>query len=294
MTPEQFMERYGGVPSKRSDLVMLYADERWHIRSRYPALGSSYDPEQPVTLFGDPGSSHAFALFAVQFWSSRLPLPAWAGDPIAELIDPPRRYGYNNVCWVIDAVYRWGRDAQSIIAEAAAKPWAPNVEQVVLDIAARQRSANGPAVVEQWAEHWPRQTGKRIHVITNPVPLHPGYDVHKRALLNGWPETAAQRTFNQDGTYMTLTDPEGPRIYFDPQASAPLFGGIVDNRRYAGEYNLHHNRVAADGTILSDDPIDADNDAIKAVSYGLWWAFGPAGNRRPGPQVDSIPWEMVR
>ena len=282
LPPDTFLEKYGGRPIKRSDLVMKYADERMHIAHRFPTLGRSYDPEKPVYLFSDPGTAHAYAVIAVQFWAS---------DKNGDLVTPTRSTT-GNVCWAIDAVYRWGREVSSIVAECAAKPWSMNAEVAIMDVAARQRRAEGAPVVEQWANLWREHTGQHIWIQTQPVPLAAGYDIHRRALLNSWPEDAAQRHFNADKKLRQVTDPEGPRLMFSPEAAVPLFGGLVDGQRHAGEYNLHRNRKAPDGTIMSDDPIDRDNDAIKALNYGLFWYFGPAGMQAQNIGTGTVPFEM--
>lgn len=285
--PDVFMERYGGVPLKRSDLAMKYADERFHIAHLYPSLGTSFDPDRPVFLFSDPGISHAYAVFAVQFWRGMSP----GHEP--GLLYPAQAHGAGNVGWVIDTVYRWGRSARDIIVECAQRPWSHNVEISVMDVAARQRRAEGEPVIDQWSTYWREATGRQLHVYTQPVPLAAGYDIHRLALLNSWPEDEAQRAWNSDGTVSQVTNPEGPRLMFDPKAAAPMFGGMVDGQRYEGEYNLHRNRKGPDGTILSDDPIDVDNDGIKALNYGLYWYFGPAGNRRQWAGQNSMAFEMV-
>ncbi|MEY4762249.1 MAG: Microbacterium phage Krampus [Pseudomonadota bacterium] len=267
MAPARFLEKYAGEPTKRSDLVMPQADERFHVRHRYPQLGTSYDPERPVILFSDPGTTHAYATLAAQMWE--------------------------NVIWFIDIVYRWGRTADAIIAECAAKPWAGRVETVVMDFAARQHRAEGPPIVEQWATGWRKHVGQNIEIYTQPVPLHAGYDIHRRCLLNSWPEDEAQRMFNHDGKLRQVTDPKGPRIMFSPDARAPLFGGHVDGQDYAGEYNLHRNKQNREGTITAEDPIPQDDDAIKAISYGLVWWFQHSGLGHTRPAGGSIPWEMV-
>ncbi|MFW6174355.1 MAG: hypothetical protein ACOC5K_01070 [Chloroflexota bacterium] len=284
--PDVFMERYGGVPLKRSDLVMKYADERFHVAHLYPRLSTSFDPDRPVYLFSDPGTAHAYAVFAVQFWRGMSP-----GNEPGTMM-PARRHGHGNVCWIIDAVYRWGRSAHEIIQECAQRPWSHNAEVSVMDVAARQRRTEGEPVVQQWSKYWLEETGRRIHVYTQPVPLHPGYDIHRLALLNSWPEEDAQRAWNSEKTVATVTNPEGPRLMVDPKAAAPLFGGMVDGQRYEGEYNLHRYRRGPDNTILSDEPIDVDNDAIKAINYGLYWYFGPAGARPEWIGRDAVPWEM--
>jgi hypothetical protein len=277
LPPPVYAEKLGGVPQKRSELVMAYAEREYQVQHRYPKLGVSFEPDLPVYLFSDPGTAHAYATFAVQFW--------------------------DNICWVIDSVYRWNRTAEQIIQECAQRPWSPNVEVAVMDFAARQRRAEGAPVVEQWATDWFRHTGQRIQILTQPVPLHAGYEIHNRALLNTWPEMMAAQRFNVDGHLPegNITDPLGPRLMFAPEAAVPLFGGMVDGRLYAGEYNLHRNRVNPTGTVISDDPIDQDNDAIKALNYGLYWYYGPAGQRpmqamllaARGGEMATLGWTLV-
>lgn len=276
LAPDVFLEKFGGQPIRRSDSVMKYADEKHHVRHRYPRLGTSFDPERPVWLFGDPGSNHAYAVFAVQFWNGSMPAEM---EPYIRTNDyePPAQMFDGNVVWLVDAVYRWGRTAVDVIEECANRPWAANVEGTVMDVAARQKNANGDAVVEQWATHWFRLTHRQIMIITQPVPLMPGYDIHRTALLNSWPEDVAQQTWNIDKKVRQVTNPDGPRLMISPDAAPPLFGGMVDGQRYAGEYNLHRHRKAPDGSIVSDEPLDRDNDAIKAINYGLYWYFGAAG-----------------
>ena len=273
MTRERFLERYGGEPSRRSKVVLKYADNRFQVQHRYPNSKTSYDPELPVYLFCDPGIAHAYAVAAVQFWPT--------GEDDTWKIDPRATKRQGEICWVIDAVYRWNRGVDQIVAECAMKPWAANVELAVMDVAARQRRAEGDPIVEQWPKLWRKHTEQGINVFTQQVPLHAGYDVHDLCLRNSWPEEDAQEMFNQDNKIRQVTDPYGPRLLFDPKAAPPLFGGKVDDREYEGEYNLHSFKVDPEGYATRPDPVDTHNDLIKALSYGLYWRYGPAGMRRP-------------
>jgi len=275
--PRTFREKYGGEPVKRSDMAIEEADDRYHVRHRYPRLKTSYDPEQPVFLWSDPGTAHGYAVFAVQFDGQRA---------------NPNSMG--NEAWVIDAVYRWNQTAEQIIAECAGKQWAGNVHQAVMDFAARQRRAEGPPIVEQWTKGWREQTGNPLYVVANQVPLAPGYEIHRRALLNCWDEEEAQREFNADGKIRShIVDPDGPKLYFDPLAAAPMFGGLVDGVSYGGEYNLHHMKKDRSGTVTADAYIDVDNDGVKAVNYGAYHHFGPAGTRHRNTMVGAVPWSMT-
>jgi len=161
-----------------------------------------------------------------------------------------------------------------------------------MDVAARQRRAEGPPIIEQWAKGWRHHTGNPMHVIANQVPLAAGYDIHMRALLNAWPEQEANQRFNRDGQIRQIVDPYGPRLMFDPRAAAPLFGGQVDGVQYAGEYNQHRQKKNREGAIVSDDYIDMDNDGIKALNYGLYWKFGAAGDKNSTTRLGAAPWEV--
>lgn len=271
--PDVFMEKLGGEPQKRSNLVMRFADLKTHVRHRFPRLGLSFDPELPVTLLGDPGTSHAYAVGAAQLVQ---PAPGW-----------------NHDTWLIDVVYRWGRTTEEIVEECAARPWAPNVERMVMDFAGRQHRSEGPPNTVQWARLWKEKTGHHLFIHAEPVPLRAGYDAHKRLLLNSWDEREAMRLFNPDGKLRRVTSENGPRLFIAPEASPSLFGGFVDGRRYGGEYNEHVNKKNSQGVIMSDDPIDIDNDIIKALNYYAYWQYGPVGDRTRMRGFQSMPWEFV-
>ena len=268
VTPDKFWERYGGEARQPTGLKMRYANLEYHVKHRYPALKTSFDPELPVFLAIDPGSNHAYAVLAIQM--------------------------FGNLAYVIDAVYRWGRTSQQLIDETANRPWAYKVDTAVMDIASKQRNANGEPVEEQWAAGWLARTGTTLNIYMNFVPLDQGYDLHLRALLNCWPEEHAKREFDPDNVQVRVTDPKGPRIMWDPEAARCVFGGLVDGRLYEGEYMLHAIPTRKDGTIPHDTVIDEDNDAIKAMNYFAYWAWRVTGETRITPQMyEPIPFEMV-
>ena len=279
MSRERFLERFGGVPARRSKLVMKYASSKHNVQYRFPHSQTSYDPESPVYLWSDPGRAHAYAVVAVQFWKGRK--DNYSGEQ-------------REFAWVIDIVYRWGATVDSIVQECAAKPWAARARLNVMDVAARQKRVEGEAVIEQWPALWYKHTGNNIGVYTQQVPLHPGYDIHELALLNSWPETDANEMFNQDGQMRVLTDPYGPALMFDPGCVAPMFGGEVDGREYAGEYNAHEFAVDREGYSKRPDPIDLHNDAIKAINYGAFWRWGATGLKRMSESFPgaTIPWVL--
>lgn len=307
MPRSSFLEMFAGDPQMPSEIVMREANERFNVKRRFPLQRTSFDPDLPVYLFADPGISHAYAVLAVQFYGSPEFIQDFERQLIVEsrpgILVPDTHYrtrqwdGSNgNVAHVIDAVYRWGRDTEAIVKEVCERKWAPNVQEAVMDFAARQRRAEGAPVIEQWAKLWVQFMGRPLAIHADPVPLAAGYDTHRVALRNAWSEEEAQAQFNWDGKfgYGDIVDPAGPRVYFDPDAAEPFFGGHVDDRDYGGEYYLHKNRVSGrDGSITGDDPLDRDNDAIKALSYGLYWWFGVARQKNRMRGTYSGSFEMV-
>lgn len=289
----KFLEIYAGEPQMPSDLVLPQAVEEHVLKRRYPRQGTSYNPEQPVVLFSDPGVAHATAVLAVQFdWS-----PEYL-EIYYDLKRSGRAFGYlgkdsGNIAWVIDAIYRWNRETKIIVKEAMERPWAENVVALVIDQAARQRNSNGPPVIEQWAKFWMEGMRRRLAVYYQPVPLEDGYDVHRTALRNAWPEEAAQAEFNADRRLRSVIDPAGLRLYIDPVCRPIFWGGIVDGQDYGGEYLLHRNERTSGGAIMNDEPRDRDNDAIKALNYGLYWWAGPGRVKHQYSNLYHQRFEMV-
>lgn len=285
LAPAIFMEKVGGIPQSPSDVVFPEARFSYHVKDRFPALHKSFDPELPVYLAIDPGSTHACAVLAIQI--------GYTPEFRAEVENAKLATG--NVIWVIDSIYRWNRETEQLVQEAASRPWAKNVQEAVMDFAGKQRNANGKPVIEQWAKFWRARMGSPLAIHANPVPLEPAYSIHKRALLNGWPEEHAQLMFNRDGAIRSkVANPAGPQIYYAPQAAAPFFGGQVDDQKWAGEYSLHRNHRNKQGLIDRVDPVPLYDDGIKALQYFLYWYFKVSrqGHRYFGRV--STPWAIQR
>lgn len=138
--------------------------------------------------------------------------------------------------WVIDEVYGAGLTAQEVIARAQGKPFWPRVKGGVIDIAGRQHQG-----MESHVEIWRRLA--RLNLQSNPVGIADGILRH--------------RTF--------LKDPGSgqPRLFHDPQCK----GTIAEYGRYRYP-DVKENRPER------EDPIDANNHAMKALAYGLVANFG--------------------
>lgn len=296
MPPSLFMEKFGGIPQTPSDVVFPEARFEIQVKRRYERLGTSYDPDRPVVLFGDPGLSHATAVWAAQFdWSPEAKAEMRVPESLAQrLAHNGPVEGGGNVVWLIDCIYRWGREVEQILDEVVARPWAENVQEAVLDFASRQRRTEGKPVKYQWHKFWQEKMGRALWIHANPVPLAPGYDIHKRALLNAWPREQAEAMFNPDRRLRQVVDPAGPRLYVDPDAAGPLFGGIIDGQKWDGEYLLHRNHRNRMGMVDRAEPVPLHDDAIKAINYGLFWYFGAGRTRhRRSELAQSVPWELA-
>ena len=270
MLPGEFREKILGEPSAPADAAVPEARKIYHVRERFPKLNTSFDPEMPVELAIDPGSSHAYAVNAIQSWG--------------------------NEHWVIDCIYRWNRTTDMVVAEVAQREWAKNVHVAVMDRAAKQRNTSGEPDIVQWKKLWPRLTGNRLEVRTAYVPQGKGYSQHRKALINAWPEEEAQRWFNGDGTLERVVNPIGPKLYFSRLAEAPYFGGHVDGRAWGGEYLLHHNRRNREGIVTSPNPVPLTDDGIKALNYWFYDRYDPAANKRRSLEMDGYrpsKWGMV-
>lgn len=97
---------------------------------------------------------------------------------------------------------------------------------------------------ESGEEIWHNETGFKIH--TNPVGIMAGIARHR--------------------TFLSPT----PRLFHDPSCKQTL-----------AEYKQYKRKTDRDGNPTSDDPIDANNHAMKAIAYGLVDRFGFVDNRRP-------------
>ena len=180
--------------------------------------------------------------------------------------------------WVIDIVWHKRRTVEQIVRECASKPWAANVKDATIDPwGGDYHSVTGDAsALSKWRALWWRHAGKHLPIYSERVGIAMGYDIHDKLLLNSWDPEDARDEFGED----IVVDPDGPRIMFHAGCEAPLFGGTIDGEYYDGEYVLHKTRVAPDGTVISDMPKGTDDDAVKAINYGAYVAYGVKGLER--------------
>ena len=241
----------------------------WENRAIYPGgrddpeiadLEAMFPPDLFMERFGGvpcPPSTLVFREF-----DPRLHVTAAAqasGSPVELAIDPGYAGAYAVLAIeqrgprvaVIDEVYLRRIVAGDVIVACRQRPWWPRVRGGVIDVAGRQHHA-APSQIEVWASL------ARLRLRSHRVSLHDGID--------------RLRTF--------LRDPVSgsPRLAIAPRCRSLIWE--FGRYRYHDDSGLH---------TVSEDPIDRDNHALKALCYWLFDRFGAI--ERPPRQ--NIPFRVT-
>lgn len=249
--PEVFLERCAAIPCKPSGLVFKEFDRKKHVRR------IDYNDNLPVELAIDP-ATHTYAVEALQFetltvkeWLERAENEALllkrTEEELKELVTK---------VYVIDEVYTHDLIAQDVIPLVKSKPWYKDVRGGVIDVAGKQRQANKSQV-----QIWQEET--RIPLRSNYVKIDQSIAVVRLRLRDN-PLIAE------------------PLVQFDyrlrgDKNHAGKANGIL------GELGLYKWREWAATQNTKPLPIDANNDALKALGYSLFAHFGPVEERQPLP-----------
>lgn len=170
-------------------------------------------------------------------------------DPVQLWVDPgyahpyavlavqlrPGTDGYNVDHF--DEVWEKGLTAKQIIEICKDRPWWFRVRAIVMDIAGRQHPG-----AESQSEIWKAETG--LPIVMNKVPVVDGILRH--------------RTYLMDDPHL-----ERPRLRHNPCCKGTLW-----------EYDTYRYQNLSDLRSATELPIDANNDAMKALAYGLVANFG--------------------
>ena len=223
-------------------------------------LEAMFPPDLFMERFGGvpcPPSTLVFREFDPRLHVSAA--AAASGSPVELAIDPGYAGAYavlaieqrGSDIAVIDEVYLRRTVAGDVIAACRQRPWWPRVRGGVIDVAGNQHHA-APSQVEVWASL------AHVRLRSHRVLLRDGID--------------RLRTF--------LRDPVSgsPRLAIAPQC-----------RWLVREFGLYRYHDDSDLKSVSEDPIDRDNHALKALSYWLYDRFGPV--ERPPRQ--SIPFRIT-
>jgi hypothetical protein len=209
----RFMERFGGVPSKPTGTVFHLFDPLRHIKD------IEYDRSLPVQLWVDPGYVHPYAILVVQL--------------------PP-----DGSVRVIDERYLFRHTHKQAIGEVMRQAWWPNVTRIVIDVASKRETTDGPAGERTWE----LDTGK---------PVYSAYHLVKDSIARV--------------TDFLSVD----RILVSPRCRGLIaeMGGGPAHPDFPGMTPWKYE-VGADGGINVDKPTSKWDDACKALAYGILNVFG--------------------
>jgi hypothetical protein len=149
---------------------------------------------------------------------------------------------------VFDEIYERGLITEEIISVAMSKPWWKDVKFGVVDIYATQHQSQ-PAVIETWLD----RTG--IQLISNKVPINEG--------------TERLKSFLKVDPVSKL-----PKIVFSTRCMGAIseFGAAASP--LDGLTHVYRWKTDKEGNVVGDVPEDKNNDAVKALIYGLVDNYG--------------------
>ena len=156
---------------------------------------------------------------------------------------------------VLDEVYMHDAITQDIIPACMERPLWHLVTGGIADQAARQRHGN----VSVW-QVWRQMTGLPLY--TNYVTIQQGIDAIKLRLKPG--------------------EDDSPRLLFDKGLSFSKTNGRADG--VLAEFDLYRWPRNIPDRARRREPVDANNDAIKALGYYLFAKYGPVVERK-GPKA---------
>lgn len=221
-TDDFFMERIAGQPVPPKGLVVPEVRPEVHVRN------VAYVPGLPVRLAIDPGYAGAYAVEAIQNIDGR------------EV--------------VVDEIYERGLVTEEIIAMAQSRPWWPDVEGGVIDVAGYQHHSM-PAPAEAWLE------GGGVSLSANRVPINDG--------------TQRLRSF-----FKVPAGDRGPKLLIGSHCKGILSELGVTPNPFDGQTRPYRWKTDREGNIVGRTPEDRYNHGVKAVIYHLVDKYGYASRPR--------------
>ncbi len=255
-----YAEKHRAWQAPNTDEAQAFSIPTWANRALYPkgredpellALQATYPQELFQERFGGvpcPPATLVFREFDPREHVQPVTRP---GPPRVEIaVDPGYAGAYavlavaavGDGVVVLDELYLRQAVAATVIAEFRRRPWWALVTGGVIDVVGRQHHGAASQI-----EIWQALSGLRLR--SRPVPVRDGID--------------RLRTFLRDPTSGT------PRLSIDPRCRALL-----------REFGLYRYHEVVEGRPISEEPIDRDNHAIKALAYWLYDRYGPVARAR--------------
>ena len=221
-TDDFFMERIAGQPVPPRGLVVPEVRPDVHVRD------VSYVPGLPVRLAIDPGYAGAYAVEALQHIDGR------------EV--------------VVDEIYERGLVTEEIIEMAKARPWWPDVEGGVIDVAGYQHHSM-PAPGEVWLEEG------GVYLSASQVSINDG--------------TQRLRSFLK-----VPAGDRGPKLLIGGHCKGILSELGITPNPFDGQTRPYRWKTDREGNIVGRTPEDRYNHAVKAVIYHLVDKYGYSSSPR--------------
>lgn len=247
MDGDHFLERFGGEPSAPKGLVHKEFDYTKHVkRVRRVGTVAEWDAE---ALKGTPRD-----MFPDDF---TVVLPEDTSDEI--WIDPGYQHGYAvlfvslfaEIAVVYHEIYKTGLYSEQMADLAIAHPRFKHVGRLVMDISGNTHAGGNRSASDVWYEKT-RKNGQGMRPQTRYVPVPDGIE-RVRISLHPNPETGL------------------PQLLFD-ESCVKTCWELAEGYRYKSD--------RWGEPVQNDLPQDRNNDAIKALVYGLTMNYGPARRTR--------------
>jgi hypothetical protein len=208
------------------------------------------DPSLPIELAIDP-AFHTYAVLAVQ----------WRVIPGLFTTNAKGHRIPLTEVRVVDEVYEHETTAYDVIPIVQARPWFSKVKGGVIDVAGKQRHANKSQI-----QIWREETG--VNLRGRKVSIREGIEVVRYRLR-------------------THPDAKQPLLFFDYRLRSDR---DVQGRAKGilSEFGLYKWPEWKEGMSQAALPIDANNDACKALGYWLHDRFGSVLERRKSDKRTEI------
>jgi hypothetical protein len=154
---------------------------------------------------------------------------------------------------IFDEVYERGKITSDIIDIVRNRQWKPDIKFGVIDVGGMQHQAMA-APAEIWLA--PPLEGLGLYMSYNKVKIEDGIQRFK-SFLKIDPVTRR------------------PRMVIHPRCVGLLSELGAAPSPFDGQTRVYRYKMDKEGNIVGDIPEDKNNDAVKAVTYGLWDNFGP-------------------